>query len=257
MCYWLGIYDWISCMQFISTSAASLSKIVCAFGVNDSHAKCRNYVYSSCLLHWSKPVSMCSWTLDSKRTLISHLRKVFIVALVDNVRITWTEPDGAYPLAKVHSYVPLSGMGITKPLCHIFLFSQKSKWWPLLNIIFIFNRCHHRLAAVAPVKTDKVTRVTGNFAKAEAIHDDVIKWKPFPRNWPFVRGIHRSSVNFQHKGQWRGALMFSFICVWINDWENNREAGDLRRYGAHYDVIVMNKRSFSKPHPAMLQIMLW
>ena len=23
-------------------------------------------------------------------------------------------------------------------------------------------------------------------------HDDVIKWKHFPRNWPFVQGIHRS-----------------------------------------------------------------
>ena len=38
---------------------------------------------------------------------------------------------------------------------------------------------------------------------------------------------------------WRGALMFSLICVWINNWVNNREAGDLRRYRAHYDVIVM------------------
>ena len=46
-------------------------------------------------------------------------------------------------------------------------------------------------------------------------------------------------VNSPHKGQWRGALMFSLICVWINDWVNNREAGDLRRYRAHYDVIVM------------------
>ena len=25
-------------------------------------------------------------------------------------------------------------------------------------------------------------------------HDDVIKWKHFPRNWLFVRGIHRSPV---------------------------------------------------------------
>ena len=41
------------------------------------------------------------------------------------------------------------------------------------------------------------------------------------------------------KSQWRGALMFSLICVWINDWVNNREAGDLRRYRAHYDVIGM------------------
>ena len=71
------------------------------------------------------------------------------------------------------------------------------------------------------------------------IHDDVIKWKHFPRNWPFVREIHRSPVNYPHKGQWRAALMFYLICVWINDWVNNREAGDLRRYRAHSDVIVM------------------
>ena len=70
-------------------------------------------------------------------------------------------------------------------------------------------------------------------------YDEVIKWKHFPRNWPFVRGFHRSPVNSPHKGQWRGALMFSLICVWINGWVNNREAGDLRRYRAHYDVTVM------------------
>ena len=70
-------------------------------------------------------------------------------------------------------------------------------------------------------------------------HDDVIKWKHFPRYWPSVRGIHRSPVNSPHKGQWRGALMFSFIFAWMNDWVNNREAGDLRRHRPHYDVIVM------------------
>ena len=32
-------------------------------------------------------------------------------------------------------------------------------------------------------------------------HDDVIKWKHFPRYWPFVRLIHRSPVYFPHKGQ--------------------------------------------------------
>ena len=79
------------------------------------------------------------------------------------------------------------------------------------------------------------------------VHDDDIKWKHFPRNWPFVRGIHRSPVNSPHKGQWHGALMFSLICVWINDWVNNREAGDLRRYRAHYDVIVMNCTAIDEP----------
>ena len=56
----------------------------------------------------------------------------------------------------------------------------------------------------------------------------------------FVRGIHRSPVNFPHKVQWRGALVFSLICAWSNGWVNNRGAGDLRRHSAHFDVFVMN-----------------
>ena len=79
-----------------------------------------------------------------------------------------------------------------------------------------------------------------SYVHTHTAHDDVIKWKHFPRYWPFVRGIHRSPVNSPHKGQWRGALMFSLICAWINGWVNNREAGDLRRHRAHYDVTVMN-----------------
>ena len=47
------------------------------------------------------------------------------------------------------------------------------------------------------------------------------------------------SGEFPAQSQWRGALMFSLICIWINGWVNNSEAGDLRRYRAHYDVIVM------------------
>ena len=74
------------------------------------------------------------------------------------------------------------------------------------------------------------------------LHDDVIKWKHFPRYWSFVRGIHRWPVNSPHKGQWRGALMFSLICAWNDGWVNTREAGDLRNHRAHYYVIVMDLR---------------
>ena len=68
-------------------------------------------------------------------------------------------------------------------------------------------------------------------------HDDVIKWEHFSRYWLFVRGIHRSLVTGH---RWRGALMFSLICAWINGSVINREAGDLRRHRSHYNVIVMN-----------------
>ena len=82
-------------------------------------------------------------------------------------------------------------------------------------------------------------RVLKFYAVGFQPHDDVIKWKRFPRYWSFVRGIHRSSVKSPHKGQWRGTLKFSLICVWINGWVNNREAGDLRHYPTHDDVTVM------------------
>ena len=52
------------------------------------------------------------------------------------------------------------------------------------------------------------------------LHDDAIKWKHFPRHWPFVRGIHRSPVN----------------------WANNREAGDFRHHRAHYNASVIDAK---------------
>ena len=49
-------------------------------------------------------------------------------------------------------------------------------------------------------------------------HDGVIRGKHFPRYWPLVRGIPRPPVDSPRKGQWRGALMFSFIRAWPNGW---------------------------------------
>ena len=69
----------------------------------------------------------------------------------------------------------------------------------------------------------------------------------FPRYWPFVWGIHRSTVNSPHKDLWRRYLIFSLICAWINGWVNNRETGELRCYRAHYGVTVMlglNKKNY-------------
>ena len=58
-------------------------------------------------------------------------------------------------------------------------------------------------------------------------------------NENIVQGIPRSTVSSPDKGQWRGTLMFSLLCAWINGWINNRGAGDLRRHRVHYNVIVM------------------
>ena len=66
-------------------------------------------------------------------------------------------------------------------------------------------------------------------------HDNVIKWKHFPRYCVELTGhqwIPRTKAN--------DAELWCFL--WsppeINGWVNNRQVGDLRRHRAHYDVIV-------------------
>ena len=68
-------------------------------------------------------------------------------------------------------------------------------------------------------------------------HEDVIKWKHFPLWWSFVRGVHQSSVDSPHKGQWFVDLVYSLICAWTNGWANNLDAGDLWRHRALYGYM--------------------
>ena len=82
-----------------------------------------------------------------------------------------------------------------------------------------------------------VPSVWSSYTAHEEAHD-VIKWKHFLHHWPFVWGIHRSTVNSRNKGQRRGALMFSLICAWTKDWVSNRDVSDLRCHHAHYDITV-------------------
>ena len=71
---------------------------------------------------------------------------------------------------------------------------------------------------------------------AWSFHDDVIKRKHFPRDWPFVREStgHRWFPSQRPVTQSFG--VFFDLC------SNNRDAGDVRRYHAHYDVNKMSLR---------------
>ena len=81
------------------------------------------------------------------------------------------------------------------------------KMWRHSELCDEFRLCRSR-CYLALVDCATQENFTGTGA-----HDDVIKWKHFPCYWPFVRGIHGSPVKSPHKGQWRGALMFSFFCA--------------------------------------------
>ena len=72
-------------------------------------------------------------------------------------------------------------------------------------------------------------------------HDDVIKWKHFPRYWPFVRCAGNSPATGEFPTQRPVTRSFDvfFDLRLINGWVNNGEAGDLRRHRAQYIVTIM------------------
>ena len=131
---------------------------------------------------------------------------------------------GCYQLVTVTTKVP-APRGRRSVITHIYMYMVQEKCSEKIWQMFFFNTCDQF--------------VTWGYSQHELLHDDVIKWKHFPRYWPFVRGILRSPVKSPHKGKWRGALMFSLICAWINGWVNNGEAGNLGRHRKHYEVTVM------------------
>ena len=91
---------------------------------------------------------------------------------------------------------------------------------------------YNRVSLINALNFLRNTQIKHSIARPWNSHEDVIKWKHFLRYWPFVRGIHRSPVNSPHKGQWRGALMFSLICAWINGWVMPRSHTMLPPYGS-------------------------
>ena len=122
--------------------------------------------------------------------------------------------------------------------CYNYLVILKSPWWAALVwkyhlIITVLSPKY----AIVPVEWRRYigSAIWDSF-------DDVIKWKYFPRHWPFVQGIHQSPVNSPHKGQWRGALMFSVICAWTSSLTNNGDAADLRHHRIHDDAIVTMRK---------------
>ena len=71
------------------------------------------------------------------------------------------------------------------------------------------------------------------------VHDDAIKWKHFPCYWPFGRWTTGHRWIPLTKASDAELWCFFFICAWTKYWANNRDAGDLIRYGDDYDVTVM------------------
>ena len=97
-------------------------------------------------------------------------------------------------------------------------------------IMNVITTTHLSIAYLKPISYH-----LGNIEHSN-IYDDIIRI--FSALLAICAGSSLVTGKFPPKDQWRGALMFSLICAWLNGWVNYGDAGDLRRHRAHYDVVV-------------------
>ena len=149
----------------------------------------------------------------------------------------------------------MQNFNLISTLMTVFLFHAYCVWHWISRISFHHSLAHFSLSfSPVAILTPKFTREGGRAAGDEDklkkvditdVHDDVIKWKHFPRFWPFVRGIHWSSVDSSHKGQWRGALMFSLICALIKRLRKQSRGCWLETLShslwCHYNVLSLSR----------------
>ena len=96
-------------------------------------------------------------------------------------------------------------------------------------LIYTRNRCAQRLR---PLIRNMMTSTNGNIFRATGpLCGEFTGHRWIPRQRPGTRSFN-----------------VSLICARINNHVNNREAGDLRRHGAHYDVTVMSISPMLKVH---------
>ena len=105
------------------------------------------------------------------------------------------------------------------------------------DLNFVLNKAHNYVCG--NIWYCSLVELTGKLVMILLWYDDVIQWKHFTRYWPWCgestghRWIPRTKAS--------DAELCCFLrFTWINGWVNNREAVDLRRHHAQFDVTVMS-----------------
>ena len=90
-----------------------------------------------------------------------------------------------------------------------------------INVDEIYNWIRQWLVGAKPLSDPTKTYCQSRTKEHIPVkHDDVMKWKHFPHYWPLCGEFTGPQWTPRTKGQWRGALMFSLIYVWISPLKN-------------------------------------
>ena len=107
-----------------------------------------------------------------------------------------------------------------------------------INVVYVCLKNFHMTKILTCIPTDprgylntkgfRITSIWIPMIKIRRSHDPWWRHRmeTYSASLALCAGNSPLPVNSPHKGQWRGALIFSLICAWMNDWISNREAGD-------------------------------
>ena len=181
---------------------------VVSIAVCDWEAQWERRVLFPRLTHWGRVTHICvsKLTIIGSDNALSPGRRQAIIWTNDGILLIWTLGTNFSEISSEIHAVSFKKMHLKR---------SSAKWRPFclgLNVLIHTQGPTHThflyLTSIPDGSQYLETRLLW--------HDDVIKWKQFPRYWPLVREIHQSPVDSPRKGQWRGALKFSLICAWIN-----------------------------------------
>ena len=150
-----------------------------------------------------------TWPICCLKLSGVHGHLSYSITLIRSITVMSHEHEGV----SNHRHLDSSSNNIFRPTTSE---TKVPNYWPSVG-----RHPSQRASDMMTSSNGNIFRVTGHLCGNS----------PVPGEFPAQRPVTRT-------------LVFSLICVWINDWVNNREAGDLRRYRAHYDVIVMYGECF-------------
>ena len=117
----------------------------------------------------------------------------------------------------------------------------ENECWPDMPVIHItHNACHYSRFRGKFLRSDTYITLGNNYTLSMMTSSNGTF---FPRYWPLCRGF-TSHRWISHKGQWRGALMFSLICAPIQQlgkqWRRRRFETPSRSLWRHCNAMCIS-----------------
>ena len=136
------------------------------------------------------------WCLRLSEPTITKLTGTLLGALGDVTRASWR-------LKSLETRLFVQLLAAQTSLGQQQTHEKVPHWWPLVRGILVIQKaCPWRDVTMGfALSFDPTCRRRAPRRRLTQhpviflLHDSVIKWKHFPRYWPFVRGIHRSRVD--------------------------------------------------------------